>query len=65
MPCRTVGLTAILALALLMAPLAVGPMVKIFELAFPQEIMSLPSRVLWLVFCSTLTHTQRQLGGKS
>ena len=39
-----------------------SPMVKIFELAFPWEMTPLPSRVLGLVFCSTLTHTQRQLG---
>jgi hypothetical protein len=35
-------------------------MVKIFELAFPREVTLLPSPVLWLVFRSTLTHTQRQ-----
>ena len=37
-----------------------GRMVKIFELAFPLEVTSLPSPALRLVFRSTLTHTQRQ-----
>src|SRR6266404_7094486 len=37
-------------------------MVKIFELAFPREVMFLPSPVLWLVFRFPLPHTQRQLG---
>jgi hypothetical protein len=37
----------------------VGLMVTIFELACPREMTPLPSRMLWLVFCSTLTHTQR------
>jgi hypothetical protein len=37
-------------------------MVKIFELAFPREVTSLPLSVLRLVFRSILTHTQRQEG---
>src|SRR5438132_10012588 len=40
-------------------------MVKIFELAFPQEVTPLPSSALRLVFRSTLTHTQRQEGRQS
>ncbi len=34
-------------------------LVKIFELAFPLEVMPLPSPMLRLVFRSTLIHTQR------
>ena len=34
-------------------------MVKIFQLAFPQEVTLLPSPALQLVFRSTLNHTQR------
>jgi putative transposase len=37
-------------------------MVKIFELAFPLEVTSLPSPELRFVFRSTLTHTQRHYG---
>src|SRR5467141_3577706 len=37
-------------------------MVKILELAFPQDVTLLPSPALQLVFRSTLTHTQRQEG---
>ena len=35
-------------------------MVKKFELTFPREVTLPPSLVRWLVFRSTLTHTQRQ-----
>src|SRR5215510_13384360 len=34
--------------------------VKIFELAFPRKVTPRPSPALWLVFCSTLTHTPCQ-----
>src|SRR2546425_12284564 len=37
-------------------------MAKIFELAFPREVIPLLLPVLRLVFRSTLTHTQRQEG---
>jgi hypothetical protein len=37
---------------------------KIFERAFPLEFTPLPLPTLRLVFCSTLTHTQRQYSGQ-
>src|SRR5215475_3657630 len=40
-------------------------MVKIFELAFTQEVRPLPWPALRLVFRSPFTHTQRQEGRQS
>ena len=42
--------------------LSLSRIVKIFELVFRLAVTPLPSPVLWLVFSSTLTHTQRPQG---